>query len=76
MPKLRLGSERCECPTCGKYFSGTTGFDFHRYGPYDGERHCMTAVELEAKGYIERDGVWGKNAPRPQHLNAVAEAEA
>ena len=73
MPTLRPGSAMCECPTCGLFFSGTTGFDFHRYGPYDGERQCMTPVELEAKGYIERNGVWGRNVPRPDFLNEPVE---
>ena len=66
-PLLRPGSERCLCSVCDKFFSGITGFDLHRTGPYDGERRCLSAAELEAKKYIEVDGVWQRNVPRPEH---------
>jgi hypothetical protein len=59
----------CQCAECKCFFSGTTGFDFHRIGPHDGQRRCMTPAELEAKGYIERDGVWRRNQARPEFLN-------
>lgn len=69
MPTHRQGSERCECAECGKWFNGLTGFDAHRDGPYDGDRRCLTNRQLEAKGYVERDGVWIRDARRPDFLN-------
>jgi hypothetical protein len=59
-----------------KQFSGVTGFDFHRIGPHDERRRCMTADELMAKGYIERGGIWRRDVARPEHWNvATVEVE-
>lgn len=74
MPILRPGSERCECMECGSFFSGTTGFDDHRTGPHDDRRRCRTAREIEERGYINVDGVWKRNAPRPEFFSSVSEA--
>ncbi len=70
-PKLWHGGERCECSVCHQFFSTTANFDAHRQGPYDGERRCLSPAEIAAKGYIEKDGVWLLNKPRPERLNYV-----
>lgn len=75
MPELKPGSSRCMCDGCKLFFSRTSVFDAHRVGPHDERRRCLTADELVAKGYVERDGVWGYAASRPDHLNVPMFAE-
>lgn len=59
MPTLWPGSQTCECPTCGRFFSTTANFDRHREGDYGNDtRRCLSADEMTAKGMFERDGVW------------------
>ena len=38
--KLKIGGSYCRCSACGEVFSGITGFDMHRVGPYDETRSC------------------------------------
>ncbi len=64
-PKLWERGERCECPTCGMFFSTTGNFDAHRTGDYATGRTCLSPAAFAAKGYIEKDGVWVSNAARP-----------
>lgn len=70
---LPFASEMCECPTCLRYFSTTANFDRHRVGPFDGERRCLTAAEMTAKGMVEKGGVWKQRPPdRPVYGVTVA----
>ena len=54
-PALTAG--RCQCAACGLLFSSERAFDRHRIGAYAdpgqwrGKRHCMTAAELDARGW-------------------------
>lgn len=65
---LRPGSSTCLCPTCGRYFSNEGNFDKHRAfarghaGDWD-HRRCLTPKELQARGMVERDGVWRGQPP-------------
>lgn len=62
--ELRLGSEMCECPTCGRFFSTTANFDRHRIGAFDDDsRRCLSPAEMTAKGLVEKSGVWKQNPP-------------
>lgn len=72
-PELRPGSSRCMCGSCGLFFSGTSLFDAHRVGDYGVGRTCSTAAEMEARGYVNRDGVWGWPAPTSAVWAAAAE---
>lgn len=55
----KLSGNRCQCPTCGEYFNGVTGFDAHRIGPFDGKRHCLPVAEMTARGWTRNDaGFW------------------
>lgn len=45
-----LGSQsRCQCPTCGEFFSTTSNFDKHRKGSHDEGRYC---VDPESVGLV------------------------
>ena len=52
------------CQACGKLFGGLTGFDAHRVGAFTNEhpdygRRCLTAEELQYRGYeLRSNGVW------------------
>ena len=49
---------------CCKSFRSLSGFDKHRTGPYDGERRCLTADELAAKGWTcDDNNTWRMPAP-------------
>lgn len=73
MPTLWPGSQTCECPTCGRFFSTTSNFDRHREGRFDDDsRHCLTADEMIAKGLVERDGVWRQPGPQRAIYGATA----
>src|SRR5688500_6302023 len=54
-------SAQCGCSVCSKVFSSISGFDMHRVGPHDERRRCLTSAEIEAKGYIEIDGIWRRD---------------
>lgn len=50
-----LRGNRCQCPTCGEYFSRVRAFDRHRTGPIGIGRRCLTGAEMIARG-------WQRNA--------------
>jgi len=74
----RLTGNRCQCPTCGEYFNGVQPFDKHRTGEYakpgecQGNRRCLAAPEMEARGFIRNAaGFWcdraaAQHAMRPR----------
>lgn len=52
----KLTGNRCQCPTCGEYFTSTRAFDRHRVGSYakpgqPNTRRCMCAAEMDAAGF-------------------------
>ncbi len=61
MTGLRLTGSRCQCMGCGDWFNSTSTFDRHRAGTFAprgvwlGQRRCLTADALRAKG-------WARNA--------------
>jgi len=54
---VKLTGQRSLCRGCNKVFSTTSTFDRHRVGEYP-DRRCLTAEELTAKGWSEREGIW------------------
>lgn len=74
----RLTGNRCQCTACGESFNGAQPFDKHRAGPYakpgewQGNRRCLTVVEMEARGFIRNAaGFWcdraiAEHAMRPR----------
>ena len=50
-------SERAaHCPDCHVTFTSDSGFEAHRYGPYDAGRQCRTIDELAALGFTSKPG--------------------
>lgn len=47
---------------CGKVFRNIGGFDAHRVGTFSpiSTRRCMTNEEMEAAGFAETNGFWGR----------------
>ena len=68
MSAPKLTGNRCQCPTCGQYFSRVRMFDRHRVGPYGkkGEpcgRRCLTVAEMAGRGWLVNvDGLWVMDA--------------
>ena len=54
----KLGSNRCQCATCGEYFNSAYAFDKHRTGDYAGLRRCRSPSEMIAAGMVESRGWW------------------
>jgi hypothetical protein len=50
-----LRGNRCQCTACGEYFNRVSTFDRHRVGSYEDGRRCLSAPEMEDKG-------WKRNA--------------
>lgn len=63
--KRHLKGSWHHCPTCCLSFVQLAGFDHHRVGPYDGDRHCLTAQDLASDPRWEqlpdRPDVWRYN---------------
>ena len=53
MTAPKLTGNRCQCPTCGEYFTSTRAFDRHRIGQFGNDRRCLTATEMDAAGLGE-----------------------
>ena len=51
MTAPKLTGNRCQCPTCGDYFTSTRAFDRHRIGQFGNDRRCLTAGEMDAAGF-------------------------
>ena len=47
----KLTGNRCQCPTCGDYFTSTRAFNRHRVGQFGNDRRCLTADEMDAAGF-------------------------
>lgn len=73
--KLKAGSMRNQCPSCGELFTSVHSFDKHRHGRYgipnlkkDGDylpasRKCYTTDEMLAKGMVKVSGeAWASAA--------------
>lgn len=56
--KLTIGTDKCKCSVCGKYFNSTYAFDKHRTGPYGwNTRRCYSTIEMEEIGMVDK-GYW------------------
>ena len=57
-PKLPIGSNRCRCSGCARYFSSVASFDAHRVGDGDARR-CLSDREMTSRGMaINEKGYW------------------
>jgi hypothetical protein len=55
MPKLKTGSNKCQCSACGEYFNSVHAFDMHRSGSDCAARRCKNPEAMVREG-------WSKNA--------------
>lgn len=55
LPAPILAGNRCLCRACNEFFNSPSVFDAHRVGPHGAGRSCLTAEEMQAKG-------WSRNA--------------
>lgn len=68
-PMLPVGSNRCKCVGCGRYFGGVSGFEAHQRVAKSGDVECRDPAEV---GYVVNEaGYWVKPMPegivfRPQ----------
>ena len=57
-------SERAaHCPDCHVTFTADSGFEAHRYGPYDRGRQCRGTDELTALGWTSKPGEMLNESP-------------
>ena len=68
-PMLPVGTNRCLCAGCGRYFGGVSAFDAHQTLGPDGRPICHDPASLTRKdgtslGYIVNDkGFWVQPMP-------------
>lgn len=69
MSAPKLTGNRCRCAACGDLFNSTSAFDRHRAGTFaplgtwPHARRCLTAEELQAKGWSRNGaGFWIERA--------------
>ena len=66
--RLPIGTNKCKCSSCGKYFNSAAAFDKHRVGLYVfKERRCLTTQEMQDIGMdLNKAEYWitEKMAPR------------
>lgn len=80
---LPVGTNRCQCAGCGRYFGGVSGFDAHQTISPTGDAVCADPASLtnskgESLGYVLTEaGYWIR--PMPEGIvftRGVAENEA
>lgn len=65
---------KCECPVCGRVFSGLTTFDKHQDVDHD-RKPVVTCHDPVTVGLVVRDGVWHLPGRIPTHALAVKKGE-
>ncbi len=54
-----LRGDRCRCSGCGEHFNSTFAFDKHRNWKDRKAPRCLTAAEMESKGFVRNEaGFW------------------
>jgi hypothetical protein len=56
-PRLRVGSSRCQCAACGRFFGGVVGCDLHQV-LVNGEVVCLGDDDLRRRGLRLSKGWW------------------
>lgn len=67
----KLGTNRCQCGSCGEYFNSTYAFDKHRTGEW-GARVCLTAEAMREKGMATNSTGWWISSARELDADAVS----
>jgi hypothetical protein len=68
------------CKACDSMFAGTSAFDAHRTGAFDGSRRCLTSVEMERATRkdgsrlleLRENGKWGLVQTEAQQASLAA----
>ena len=59
IPRRKLRGDRNQCCACDEYFNSSNAFDQHRTGLFNGNRRCLTVVEMQAKNFGKtKDDFW------------------
>ena len=64
------------CGACHVTFTADSGFEAHRYGPYDKGRRCRTIDEMVAMGFTSSDGELHDGKPTETLWSMAAPAES
>ena len=57
--RRKLKGDRNQCCACDEYFNSSKAFDQHRTGSFNGNRRCLTVVEMQAKNFGKtKDDFW------------------
>ncbi len=57
-PRLRAGSNRCQCARCGRFFGSVTAFDKHHRRIRDGNVQCLSDNEMWGSGMVQGATGW------------------
>lgn len=67
MKQGRNQGGRCQCASCGAWFTGMQPFDWHRAGDFKMRGHtrrCLAADEMRARGMMQTEsGAWNTGRP-------------
>jgi hypothetical protein len=59
IPRRKIRGDRNQCCACDEYFNSSNAFDQHRTGSFNGNRRCLTVVEMQAKNFGKtKDDFW------------------
>lgn len=61
-PLLPIGSNRCRCAACGRYFGAPSSFDRHQSSGWDGRTICHDPA---ARGLVFDGRYWRSPGERP-----------
>ncbi len=57
--RRKLRGDRNQCAACLEYFNSCNAFDQHRTGLFNGNRRCLTVVEMQAMNFgTTKDNFW------------------
>ncbi len=61
--RLTVGSSRCRCCGCGRFFGGVVTFDLHQHLTPSGELVCLDDDDLRRRGLRLVAGWWVRPYP-------------
>lgn len=67
-PVLTIGTNRCQCSGCGRFFGGVSAFDRHQKIAKDGSAICLDPAE---RGMVYRSGWWGQVGPDKHAFSGI-----
>ncbi len=61
--QLKIGTRRCQCAGCGRFFGGVRPFDDHQRLTGGRDDRKVVCLDPATIGMVERDGAWGTEMP-------------